>query len=232
MDSVSPSILSALHDLTARVGALEQRLLSTREPIRRLTKDQAPEQAQDVFALRMLCRALALSFTDTRFVRCPCDYYDQSLEWRCNFLQACTTSHLTKSIILQNTRHTGVDDISILSKSKYVCVILSYTCRLDTDLLRKIVRQSIDGEMRCTSGFNYRVAEDGERISGYVLNGVTPLGMKHDMPVIVDERVGMLQPDVIWLGGGDVNMKWRVHVSELIEGFGAKVAKITVPIGA
>jgi hypothetical protein len=58
-------------------------------------------------------------------VRVPSDYYDQPLEFRRACLQASSTDHLCKSIIMENTRaHPSVQGWEDPNNSKYYVVIV------------------------------------------------------------------------------------------------------------
>jgi hypothetical protein len=60
-----------------------------------------------------------------RFVRAPPEYYDRPLEFRRDILQAASTHHLCKSIIMENTRaHPSVQGCEDPNNSKYYLVIV------------------------------------------------------------------------------------------------------------
>ncbi|XP_022719221.1 uncharacterized protein LOC111277216 [Durio zibethinus] len=48
--------------------------------------------------------------------------------------------------------------------------------------------------------------ETSIKLTGYEHNSVTCIGMQTDTPVILDEAIVKLDPDFLWLGGGDVDL--------------------------
>lgn len=75
--------------------------------------------------------------------------------------------------------------------------------------------------------YNFRFAEDGTEITGYAKNAVTPLGMKRKMPIILASDILELRPKHFWLGGGEVDLKWRVDVDDFVHAIQPFVAPIT-----
>lgn len=233
-----------IRDLKKRVGEIERRHEGSRTRAVTIARQEEEQRSQacDPYAINMLIRALLVGFTDTRFVRCPEDYYDWDLSERRRFLKAPSTKHLTKSIVFENTRFDGDgdgdgdgkgeqegDERSRLSESRYVCCVVGYGDGVDSDMLRKMGRESgsKDGVLASASKFNFRVANDCLDISGYERNGVTPLGMRTSMPVVLDEKVDKLEPPIFWLGGGQVSLKWMVKVEEFRAVFNPLVARIS-----
>ena len=51
-----------------------------------------------------------------------------------------------------------------------------------------------------------------------------------DIPVVLSHRILQLAEQrgvPMWLGGGEVDVKWRVHVPEFVRCFSALVADVT-----
>lgn len=44
-------------------------------------------------------------------------------------------------------------------------------------------------------------------LTGFEHNAVSPVGCAIRMPIIVSHRIAELQPDVFWLGGGELDLK-------------------------
>ncbi|GFZ01948.1 YbaK/aminoacyl-tRNA synthetase-associated domain-containing protein [Actinidia rufa] len=67
--------------------------------------------------------------------------------------------------------------------------------------------------------FEVRLAPDemSQKLTGYEHNGVTCIGMKTDIPVILDEAIVKLDPDFFWLGGGEVDLKLGIRTSEFVD---------------
>ncbi len=82
-------------------------------------EDVSPVQAKLTQELR------AKGFSNFRFVRAPANYYDESLEFRMGILNAASTNHLCKSMIMENTRaHPTTDGWKDPNNSKYYIVIV------------------------------------------------------------------------------------------------------------
>ncbi|CAN6723491.1 unnamed protein product [Malus baccata var. baccata] len=67
-------------------------------------------------------------------------------------------------------------------------------------------------------GYALRLAPEDKSIelTGFEHNAVTCVGMKTDIPVILDEAIEKLNPDFFWLGGGEVDLKLGIRTSEFI----------------
>jgi prolyl-tRNA editing enzyme YbaK/EbsC (Cys-tRNA(Pro) deacylase) len=75
--------------------------------------------------------------------------------------------------------------------------------------------------------FNFRVAPEdvGSKLSGFQHNAVTPLGMETKIPIILDEKITEL--DFIWLGGGEVDVKWAISIDQFISSFKPIIGKVS-----
>lgn len=165
------------------------------------------------------------------FVRCPPDYYQQPLEFRQSCLQAHSTNHLCKTIIMQNTRidqplpGTHLTDVS---NGKYYMVLVQYAARLNAEKLRNIVKKHTNGKLS-KKMINVRlVAEEiSDELSGFGHNSVTPVGIKTRLPIIMSHRIAALVPDFFWLGAGEVDLKVGMSAGEFIEAYKPIVADCT-----
>lgn len=206
-----------LLELNRKVEALE----SSRKS-RSTSRIKTPDAATDAFAIRMLVAATAAGFTRTLFTRCPHEYYSWPLEQRRRFLQGASLHHLTKSIVLQNTRHEGDDHPEDVLRSRFLCCVVPYTAKIDSDVLRDVIRKlhaerSLD--VPSARLFNYRLAADCIGVTGYEPNAVTPLCLKTKMPVVLAKQIAFLNPQTFWLGAGEVSLKWRVERDEFTKAF-------------
>jgi len=167
---------------------------------------------------------------------CPDEYYKQTLEWRRDLLGAPHVDHLCKSVIMQNTKckHTNYDD---WLDSKYYLVIVQYTARLNNEKLVKLLRDAQAKANREPIGkknFNFRLcpADVSQQLTGFGHNAVSPIGTTHKLPVIMSDKVMAFaendsNSNYIWLGGGEVNLKWRVGVKEFVRAFNPVVHDVT-----
>ncbi|XP_050226370.1 uncharacterized protein LOC126676250 [Mercurialis annua] len=156
---------------------------------------------------------------DFAFKRVPSDYYDCPLEERRDVLSAASVDHLCKSIVLVNTQApSNVIDCSDRNNSKYYVVVVQYTARFNAETVKNYLYALNDGKI-AKKKFNMRLApeETSIQLTGFEHNAVTCIGMKTDIPVILDEAIAKLNPDFFWLGGGEVDLKLGIRTSEFIK---------------
>lgn len=148
----------------------------------------------------------------------PSDYYDWPLEDRRHALGAASVDHLCKSIVLVNTQaQSNVTDCSDRNNSKYYVVVVQYTARFNAETVKNFLYSLNDGKI-AKKKFNLRLApeETSIKLTGYEHNAVTCIGMKTDIPVILDEAIVKLNPNYFWLGGGEVDLKLGIRTSDFI----------------
>lgn len=156
---------------------------------------------------------------DFQFKKVPSDYYDWPLESRRDVLAAASIHHLCKSIVLVNTQaQSNVVDCSDRNNSKYYVVVVQYTARFNAEAVKNFLYTLNNGKIP-KKKFNLRLApeETSMNLTGYEHNAVTCIGMKTDIPVILDEAITKLSPDFFWLGGGETDLKWGMKTSEFIK---------------
>ncbi|CAI8609611.1 unnamed protein product [Vicia faba] len=169
-----------------------------------------------VSCLSSILRSNAVN--DFSFKRVASDYYDWPLDARRDALNAASVHHLCKSIVLVNTQApSNVIDCSDRNNSKYYVVVVQYSARFNAEAVRNFLYSLNNGTI-AKKKFNLRLApeEISTQLTGYGHNAVTCIGMKTDIPVILDEAIVKLTPDFFWLGGGEVDLKLGIRTSELI----------------
>lgn len=67
---------------------------------------------------------------------------------------------------------------------------------------------------------------DAQRLTGYVLGGISPFGTKRPLAVIVDEA--LMIPDRVCVSGGKRGLEIRIAPQDLVAALGATVAAIAV----
>lgn len=163
------------------------------------------------------------------FLRVPLDYYDRPYEARRDLLGAASVDHLCKSIVMVNTQ-AGEDivDCSNPNNSKYYVVVLQYTARLNAEKVRQFLH-SLNGGQIAKKRFNMRLApeEDSDLLTGFEHNAVTPVGMKTKIPVILSDAIVRLIPEFFWMGGGEVDLKLGMSVSDFVRSFQPFIADCT-----
>ncbi|KAK1262535.1 hypothetical protein QJS04_geneDACA021656 [Acorus gramineus] len=157
--------------------------------------------------------------SDFEFKRVPMDYYEWTLDERREVLGGHSNDHLCKSIVLVNTQaHASVVDCSDRNNSKYYIVVVQYTAKFNAENVRNFLYTLNNGKI-AKKKFNLRLAPEEEslKLTGYGHNAVTCVGMKTNIPVILDEAIARLDPDFFWLGGGEVDLKLGIRTPQFID---------------
>ncbi|CAH9120011.1 unnamed protein product [Cuscuta europaea] len=157
--------------------------------IRSPNDSAAPESTEH--RLSTLLRQNGLKYF--AFKRVPPDYYEWPLEARRDVIGAASVDHLCKSIVL-------------------------YTARFNAEAVKNFL-YTLNNCKIAKKKFNMRLApeEISRSLTGYEHNGVTCIGMKTNIPVILDEAITKLRPDFFWLGGGEIDLKLGINAQEFID---------------
>lgn len=67
---------------------------------------------------------------------------------------------------------------------------------------------------------------DAQRLTGYVLGGISPFGTKRPLPVVADEA--LLLPEKIQVSGGRRGLEIRIAPADLVDVLAAKTGAIAV----
>ncbi|XP_075640132.1 uncharacterized protein LOC142611873 isoform X1 [Castanea sativa] len=113
---------------------------------------------------------------------------------------------------------SNVIDCSDRNNSKYYVVVVQYTARFNAETVKNFLYLLNNGQI-AKKKFNLRLAPEDTslKLTGFEHNAVTCIGMKTDIPVILDEAIVKLHPDFFWLGGGEVDLKLGIRTSEFID---------------
>ena len=156
----------------------------------------------------------------------PSSYYDWSYEKRAKTLGAPTIDMLCKSLLMENK---SVDPNSNdATNPKFVLVVIQYVANLDERKLSSAIR-SLRPNVKDRldySKFDWRIAEsaDNDRLTGYSHNSVTPFGLKQEVPIVLTRAVLPLY--FFWMGGGHMDLKLGMAVSDFIKAMNPIVADI------
>ncbi|KAL6550158.1 hypothetical protein OROMI_020646 [Orobanche minor] len=124
-----------------------------------------------------------------------------------------------KALFWVNTQAPAdVSDCSNRNYSKYYVVVVQYTARFNAETVKNFLYTLNDGKIS-KKRFNMRLApeETSMKLTGFEHNGVTCIGMKTGIPVILDEPIVKLNPDFFWLAGGEVDLKIGIRTPEFID---------------
>ncbi|KAI8874647.1 hypothetical protein K501DRAFT_204284, partial [Backusella circina FSU 941] len=117
------------------------------------------------------------------------DYYDWELQQRAFRVGAPSRAHMCKSVILENTRCTH-NEISDPLYSRYYCYITPVNTQKLLNYARGLKNKDISKK-----NYNFRLAdpEISLQMTGFEKGGVSPIGMKDPIPVILAESVTKLE---------------------------------------
>lgn len=179
-----------------------------------------------------LASKLDTSFPSSfRVVRVPGEYYDRPLEFRRQVLDAFSTSHLCKTIVMENTKDDRPFPEGLGGEAwstKYIMVVVQYVSKLHAEKIRDFVFEKRGGKtQRKKIKFRLAPEEVSDAITGYSHNAVTPVASKTKIPLLVSHRVLELRPDFFWLGAGEVDLKVGFSAAEFAEAYGAHVIDCT-----
>jgi hypothetical protein len=110
---------------------------------------------------------------------------------------------------------------------KYWLVIVQYaSAGAKKELLNRCVCSKQPSLSK--SKVNMRVvAEDvSVELSGFGKNGVSPVGMKTPLPIILAESIVTDLDDFFWVGGGEVDLKLGMSVKEFVDAYNPVVARL------
>lgn len=98
-----------------------------------------------------------------------------------------------------------------------VCAVIPSPARLDLKALAA-----------AAGGKRAQLAEPkvAERISGYVIGGISPLGMKRRLPTLIDASAGTLSEMIV--NGGRRGLQIVAAPTDIVQVLSAKLAPITV----
>jgi prolyl-tRNA editing enzyme YbaK/EbsC (Cys-tRNA(Pro) deacylase) len=98
--------------------------------------------------------------------------------------------------------------------------------KLHKESMAKVI-QSLSNSTLGKKNFNFRLAPEdvSDQLSGFEHNAVTPIGMKIQIPIILDKPIADLE--FIWLGGGEVDVKWGIPIPEFIRIFNPIIAEVS-----
>lgn len=97
-------------------------------------------------------------------------------------------------------------------------VVVQYTDKINTKKLNFLMR-SRHGQSHSAKAMNMRVApeEIAVKLTGYGMNGVTPIGMLQPIPVIITMNISKLNPPLLYLGAGHPDWKIALPIEELMK---------------
>ncbi|RUS25805.1 YbaK/aminoacyl-tRNA synthetase-associated domain-containing protein [Jimgerdemannia flammicorona] len=137
----------------------------------------------------------------------------------CQISQASDSSLPRKRIYARAwcSRIPGARTMNPLN-SKYYCVIVQYVASINTQKLMNYVR-ALNNNLISRKNYNMRLTspENSLALTGFDYGGVSPIGMKQPVPVILSEAIVELQPPVFFLGAGHVDWKIAMPIDDFLK---------------
>ena len=195
------------------------------------TKEEYPVTPRDDDAVRRVKASLSsLGVRGASLLWVPSDYYQHTLTWRRDVLKAPSISHLCKSMLVENTSfsETVLNDPSRHNNERFYIVVYQYVDRFDSDKLMRYFREANPGVGK--KSFNYRVSDQGERVTGFTAGGFTVFGMAQPITVVLSAKLLALRPLSLVLGGGHVDLKLILPTEEFVRVLAPIVADVTNPL--
>jgi hypothetical protein len=228
--------------LEARVAALEKRVKCVPHNLI-VSAATAVSESTDIESLppavaRVARDLLKRGVLGSALVKVPADYYDRSLKARAEILTTIPEK-LCKTIVLKNSVGTTTDPSADVAQHQYIAVVLQYVSKLATDLLEKWIKSRLASKGIHVPEVKLTLAAEGCELTGFSNNAISVFGMQTHIPVIISKQITQLNAgSSIWLGtffatscifiipfrmpyscicagGGEVDVKCRVFVSQL-----------------
>ncbi|KAJ2082401.1 hypothetical protein H4R24_001637 [Coemansia sp. RSA 988] len=170
--------------------------------------------------------------TSSRIFHVPPSYYEWPLYQRALSMCAPSPAHLCKMVVMENKRwlpaHRKPDGSQHIQQ--YVGVVVQYVQTVNVNRMTDYVR-ALDGNEVARRHFHFRLVDEqtAEELTGFAKNGVSPVGMRQQIPLVVCAAIQRLQPPVLWLGGGDVDFKLAMPLQALLDCTQGMLADISDP---
>lgn len=182
---------------------------------------------------RLRAHFLSLRLRSAQLKRAPAvEYFEWTLEQRRRFMQAPSTACFCKTIIMLNSYYNEAF-ANEPGYFKYVAVVIQYEDKLSAEKVMKYMKKLQNEQCRFVAvsnkHFHFHLAEeeDAKRLTGYSYNAITPVLMRTSMPVLLTAKALALQPAYIWMGGGELDLKLGLSVSEFLQVTKAHVVDVS-----
>uniref|UniRef100_A0A0G4GQT2 YbaK/aminoacyl-tRNA synthetase-associated domain-containing protein n=1 Tax=Chromera velia CCMP2878 TaxID=1169474 RepID=A0A0G4GQT2_9ALVE len=165
--------------------------------------------------------------------RVPCNYYeDMELAHRRHLLGAPSVGHLCKTVVMENTAHTGEEGNP--RNARFYAVVVQYIARVNCERVKDLVKSlNPPGKLGNKKlNFNFAKEEMSAELTGFKYNAVTPFLMRTPIPVLLSHHITRLDPPVIWLGGGEVDLKLGISLDDFVGELSPFVGSVTFPVGS
>ncbi|PIA14225.1 hypothetical protein COEREDRAFT_47363 [Coemansia reversa NRRL 1564] len=173
--------------------------------------------------------------TSSRIFHVPPSYYEWPLYQRALSMGAPSPAHLCKMVVMENKRwqpaHCKLSGSNEKRRNlKYIGVVVQYVQTVNVSRMTDYVR-TLSNNAVARNHFKFRLADEhtARKLTGFAKNGVSPVGMRQQIPLVVCAAIQRLRPPVVWMGGGDIDFKLAMPVQALLDSTQGMIADISDP---
>ncbi|KAJ2660432.1 hypothetical protein IW148_003797 [Coemansia sp. RSA 1199] len=237
MDEPTKALLRIGHDISQLLTTTQVSSLYTLYFLDQAARESSepPHASWPEVVTRVYNGLRALNIQHARIYHVDPSYYSWPLYERALCMQVPSPAHLCKLVVLENKHwRTPLETQQAhWANAQYYAVLVQYVHTIDTKALAEYVR-SLDGNKVARKHFKFRLADPhvSKELTGYDKNGVSPIAMTHDVPVIMSSNITQLQPPVFWLGAGHVDYKLALPIQTFIDATQCLVAPVSLPNGS
>ncbi len=145
-------------------------------------------------------------------------------------LNAPSVNHLCKTVLFENTKwNPSLADPFDHRNSQYYFVIVQYTDKIQSTKLNNFIRCELGNSQVSRKNYNLRVTSEDKalELTGFIKNGVCPIGSLTKIPVIITQNISKLHPLVVCLGAGHPDYKLIIPFQELVNQTSAWIADLS-----
>lgn len=105
------------------------------------------------------------------------------------------------------------------------------TAKFDAELLRDLVHSLRAPDSRLPrKRFHFQLASQdvSNALGGFDHNAVSPFGLLTELPIVICSRCLDVRPPYVFMGGGKVDVKLGISVSDFLRSTNAIVGKVSV----
>ena len=107
-----------------------------------------------------------------------------------------------------------------------------FTAKFDAELLRDLIHSLRPPEKRLPrKKFHFQLADEHEsnKLSGFNHNSVSPFGLLTSIPIVICTNCTTIKPSYLYMGGGEVDIKLGISVSDFLRSTKAIVGVVSSP---
>lgn len=218
------------NDISDRMTKLEQQIYNNNNNYSS-PFDESMRRARNHIESKLFTKGQMITSTVWKWV--PPHYYTLDLPERAKILNATSTQQLCKSMLMENRATNAPKDCKDRTNARFYLVVVQYDATINTKKLESEIRglrplQSGTRLDKTDLDFRMATEDDNELVTGYAHNSVTPFGLlNEDVPIVLSKAILDVMPGFIWMGGGHVNLKLGMAVSDFVDALDAFILNVS-----